>query len=366
MYPVERESLSAPARLMEQLGDRLPYINFYRFCQLLEQSQPDKPVIGSDWQVRHEPVRFRPHPGMGFPAAEIKRLEPAGHPHLPPSVRVTFMGLYGVESPLPTHYVDDIAQRREGYEATADFLDIFNHRLTAQYYRIWRKYSYPATFEAGGKDKTSQYLLGLAGLGIDGCAGNIATPVSRFLALLPVMLLPGRTAEGVASLVRLLAPDTRAKIWHHDKRRVPLKKPLAMSVRQPVSLQGRPVMGAYATDVNSRVLMRLTTVNPREIQGWLPGGDLHTDLMALLHVYLGARLDVRLQLCVKRSLLPDARMNSQADASGGQLGRTAIMKPLSTGAVQTDRTIIINLGCYERVQENIHRRESDEDGDYRW
>lgn len=56
------------------------------------------------------------------------------------------MGLYGVESPLPTHYSDDIAQRREGVEATEDFLDIFNHRLIAQYYRIWRKYSYPATF----------------------------------------------------------------------------------------------------------------------------------------------------------------------------------------------------------------------------
>ena len=34
-----------------QLGDRLPYMNFYRFCQLLEQSQPDKPVTGSTWQT---------------------------------------------------------------------------------------------------------------------------------------------------------------------------------------------------------------------------------------------------------------------------------------------------------------------------
>ncbi|MEX3099183.1 type VI secretion system baseplate subunit TssG, partial [Serratia ureilytica] len=95
MHPVERESQSSPARLMASLGDRLPYINFYRFCQLLEQSQPDKPVTGSTWQVKCEPVRFRPHPGMGFPVSEIKSLEPAEHPHLPPTVRVTFMGLYG-------------------------------------------------------------------------------------------------------------------------------------------------------------------------------------------------------------------------------------------------------------------------------
>lgn len=351
---------------METLGDRLPYTNFYRFCQLLEQCQSDAPVIGSTWQVRHEPVRFRPHPGMCFPASEIKGLEAAEQPHLPPTVRVTFMGLYGVESPLPTHYIDDITQRREGYEATADFLDIFNHRLIAQYYRIWRKYSYPATFEEGGKDRTSQYLLGLAGLGIGGCAENIATPASRFLALLPVMLLPGRTAEGMASLVRLLAPNTQAKIWHHDKRRVPLKKPLSMNVRNPTTLKGHPVMGNYGTDVNSQVLLQLSTTCANEVQGWLPGGDLHSDLMALLHVYLGARLDVRLQLCVARRLLPDATMSSQPRAGPVQLGRTAILRPLNPGATLNPKTLTINLGCYERVQENIHRRETDEDGDYLW
>ena len=363
---MEREPDTAPARLIQQLGDSLSRTHFYRFCQLVEQSRPGSPAIGSGWQIRQDPVRFRPWPGMGFPAAEIKAAEFPEAGHLPPSVRVTFMGLYGVESPLPTHYLDDITQRREGYEATADFLDIFNHRLIAQYYRIWRKYSYPATFEAGGRDKTSQYLLGLAGLGIDGCAENMATPISRFLALLPVMLLPGRTAEGLTSLVSLLAPETRAQVWQHDRRRVALKKTLAMSVRKPVSLKGRPVMGAYATDVNGQVLLRLTTRSASEIQGWLPGGALHADLMALLHVYLGGRLDVRLQLCVSRSLLPDAQMKTRAEIADGVLGRTAVMKPLSAAAPQADRTIVINLGRYERVQENIHRRESDEDGDYRW
>ncbi|ECU9384863.1 TPA: type VI secretion system baseplate subunit TssG [Salmonella enterica subsp. diarizonae serovar 61:l,v:z35] len=366
MHPVEREPQSAPARLMEQLRQYLPYMNFYRFCQLLEQSQPDKPVTGSTWQVRHEPVRFRPHPGMGFPASEINGAETPEHSHQPPTVRVTFMGLYGVESPLPTHYIDDIAQQREGYEATADFLDIFNHRLIAQYYRIWRKYSYPASFEEGGKDKTSQYLLGLAGLGIDGCTDSIAAPASRFLALLPVMLLPGRTAEGLTSLVTLLAPGTQARVWHHDRRRIPLKAPLSMSVRQPVSLKGRPVMGAHATDVNGQVLLQLSTQTVQEVQGWLPGGQLHTDLLALLHVYTGSRLDVRLQLCVDRTLLPDVRLSCHPAPDSPQLGRTAVMKPLSVHSSLMPGTLTISLGRYQRVQENHKRKETDEDGDYRW
>lgn len=362
---MERESQSASARLIKSLGDRLPLVNFYRLCQLLEQSQPDNPVMGSTWQVRQETVRFRPHPGMGFPASEIKAFEPAEQPHLPATVRITFMGLYGVTSPLPTHYVNDIAQQREGHEVTADFLDIFNHRLITQYYRIWRKYSYPATFEAGGRDKTSQYLLGLIGLGVDGCTASVAAPLSRFLALLPVMLLPGRTAEGMVSLVSLLAPGTQAKIWHHDKKRMQLRAPLTLSASQPVTLANRPVMGNYATDVNSQVLMQLSTSDPEEVQGWLPGGELYADLMALLHVYLGSRLDVRLQLCVDSNQLPQAIISCKPNVGAGQLGRTAIMRFHKRSAGQQPQIITINLGRYARLQENIQRKESDENGDYR-
>ena len=325
---MERESQSAPARLMAQVRHQLPYMNFYRFCQLLEQSLPEMPVPGSDWRVRQEPVRFRPHPGMGFPSGEIRGMEDPEHPHLPPSVRVTFMGLYGVESPLPTHYTDDIAQRREGHDATQDFLDIFSHRLITQYYRIWRKYSYPATFKAGGADNTSQYLLGLAGLG------------------------------------RLLAPDTRTQVYHHDRCRIPLKQPVAMSTCQPVSLKHRPVMGTHATDVNGQVLLRLSTDNPEEIRGWLPGGDLHADLMALLHVWLGAHLDVRMQLCVARHLLPDARLSCNAEQIA-QVGRTAVLRPLNPQQNRND-IITIHPGRFQRVRENIQRRKNDEDGDYRW
>lgn len=363
---MEREPLSASARLITKLGDRLPLTNFYRFCQLLEQHTPQAPIPGSDWQISQEAVRFKPHPGMGFPASEIRNAEIPDDTDLPPSVRVTFMGLYGVTSPLPTSYTDDIAQRRDGYEATADFLDIFNHRLITQYYRIWRKYSYPATFAPGGEDETSQYLLGLVGLGMPGSAAHTAAPLSRFLALLPVMLLPGRTAEGLASLVDLLAPQTRATVWHHDPCRIPLDSLLKMRTRNCVTLQHRPVMGTYATDVNGQVLLQLATDSPDEVSGWLPGGQLHADLMALMQVYLGSRLNVRLQLRVARKLLPDAQLGCQPAPGSAQLGRTAVMKPQSASNKTDNDLVTINLGRYECVREKIHRRETDEHGDYRW
>ncbi|EPF6318030.1 hypothetical protein I8H57_004820 [Enterobacter cloacae] len=85
-----------------------------------------------------------------------------------------------------------------------------------------------------------------------------------------------------------------------------------------------------------------------------------------MHVYLGSRLDVRMQLCVDRALLPDAQICCRTTPDSPQLGRTAILKPLTAGASQPPRPIIISLGRYQRVQENHQRKETHEDGDYRW
>jgi type VI secretion system protein ImpH len=149
----------------EDGNDRAHAFNFYRFCQLLEKQLSDLKPIGSTFSPKNDAVRFRPHPGMGFPVSELKAVETdPERPDAPPTVRTTFMGLYGVDSPLPTGYIDDIAQKREGHEAQEAFLDIFNHRMMTQFYRIWRKYSYPATFEDGGTDKTSRSLMALTGI----------------------------------------------------------------------------------------------------------------------------------------------------------------------------------------------------------
>jgi type VI secretion system protein ImpH len=357
---MERKSQPADPRLIAQLAPHISKINFYRFCQLVEQATPGSPGLGRNHHLLHEAVRFRPNPGMGFPVSELKALETdSEHPERPPTVRTTFLGLYGVESPLPTRYIDDIAQQREGTEAVTDFLDIFNHRLTTQFYRIWRKYSYPATFQPGGTDETSQYLLGLVGLGIPGTEKQIGAPASRFLALLGTLRLPTRTAEGIMTLVSLLAPRTQAKVTPHDKLTINLASPVTLSSQHPVSLQRRPVLGSQSVDVNSQVLLTLTTEDPQEAQGWLPGGQLHSDLLTLLHVYLGARCHARLQLTLPRHLLPVAQLRSSPEAGTVQLGRTAVLPgiPLASSA-RTPQTVTVSLGRYQGLTANPQHREA--------
>lgn len=341
---MERESQPAHSGLTERLRDDIWRVNFYRFCQLLEQEKPDAPKLGSTEKLAADPVRFRPWPGMGFPVSELKVVETDDdHPDLAPTVRTTFLGMYGVDSPLPTAYLDDIAQRREGHEATTAFLDIFSHRILTQYYRIWRKYAYPVTFEAGGVDDTSQCLLGLVGLGIPGTAEQVATPVSRFLALLGTMRMPTRNAEGIRQLVSLLAPDTRATIISPDPVNVPVTHRSGLGKGNRVSLSQRATLGKTGKEACSRILLMLATDNPQEAQGWLPCGQIHTDLMVLLRVYMGYRSDVRLRLTVPVSCLPEPRLGK---TNRVQLGRTGVLG-LKRDSHVTRTHLTVSLGTYK-------------------
>ncbi|WP_061709053.1 type VI secretion system baseplate subunit TssG [Pseudenterobacter timonensis] len=357
-----RESQPARTGLTLALNKDIWRANFYRFCQLLEQENPDAPKLGTTSHPGDEPVRFRPWQGMGFPVTELRTVETDEEsPELPPTVRTTFLGMYGVDSPLPGAYLDDIARHREGHEAVTSFLDIFSHRITTQYYRIWRKYAYPATFEAGGRDATSQCLLGLIGLGIPGTAEHVATPVSRFLALLGTMRLPTRNAEGIRALVSLLAPNTRAFITEPDPVKVHIDNRSGLGAGNRIRLSQRATLGKTAKEACSRILVTLKTEDPDEAEGWLPGGVLHTDLLVLLRVYLGYRSDARLRLTVPVRLLPEPHLGKGRRI---QLGRTGLLG-LNAGKLSHNReSLTVNLGRYEGLQCSV--LPPAEDGHYRF
>lgn len=299
-----REARSPYSRLTPRLEADLQRINFYRLCQLLEKRNPGKPLMGSTSHPADDPVRFAPHPGMGFPVSELKAVEyDEEDDSKPPVIRTTFMGMYGVDSPLPTAYLDDITQRREGHETLQGFLDIFSHRILTQFYRIWRKYSYPATFEPGGTDSISQSLLGLVGLGIPGTAEHITTPVSRFLSLLGVLQQPGKTQEGMQALVSLLAPFTTVKVSPYCLRPIEISQPLGFYGDDDFLLDGNSPLGDEAMDANSQLLIALATDDEQEAQGWKPDGLLYQDFLVMLRVYLGWRFKAKIQLTVNTRLL---------------------------------------------------------------
>lgn len=83
-----------------------------------------------------------------------------------------------------------------------------------------------------------------------------------------------------------------------------------------------------------------------------------------MHVYLGARVNARLQLRIPRSALPHAQLTSNKSERAVQLGRTAVMR--LDNPETKNQHITIKLGLWQSLSQHDQRREADETGDYRY
>jgi type VI secretion system protein ImpH len=171
-------------------------LNFFQAVHLLERLFKDKGKVGTGDDMRSEPIRFETLNSLAFPAAEVAgvlppmtfRLQaelldsaqrgdepPADVDALPPirdmlkagngplRMSVTFMGLYGVSSPLPSYFTDPITLKKIEYFELKKFLDIFTHRLYSHFYRSWKKYRHFAQFQPQRPDDYTLRLLALTG-----------------------------------------------------------------------------------------------------------------------------------------------------------------------------------------------------------
>ena len=251
---METEQNIESSALMQELEKVLPKMNFYRFCQLLEQLYAKEPILGRSETPTGDPLRFAPSVDMSFPASELQYIERSPYLNRPATVRTRFLGLYGVDAVLPFGLLHNIIRREENYHAMTDFLDIFNHRFITQFYRIWLKYHYPACFLSGGKDSISQCLLGLTGFIIKGTSEQIGSPASRFLALLGLVTQKTRTAEGIAGLTRVIVNDAKVEItefyptWHS------IENPAQVGGKtNKIGLDGSAVLGSRLRECNQTI-----------------------------------------------------------------------------------------------------------------
>lgn len=341
-----------PPTVAGALFQRAAKMTFMQFCRLLEAGAPECPGFGTRDTPEHEPVRFRPRPRLGFPAGEVAAVEfDDEHPDAPPTVRTTFMGLYGVDAAMPSHMVDEIVLREEGHEAVEAFLDSFNHRAETLLYRAWKKYRYPERFRAGGVDDYSQSLLCLAGFGWGDKPLRTGLPNSRMLALLGLLIQRTRTSEGLAGVVALAAPGVDVRVdefWAvttRTGRPTPLTsaKPDAdvLSDGERRGLGGGYVLGRRLTYRSRAVRVTLRPVDERQAQDLLPGAWLHREVMAFIQLYAGVKADVHLRMEVSSRFVPHPTVGVEHAGAAPRLGWTTVLPSVD------ERMIGIALGVYE-------------------
>ena len=321
-------------------------MNFMRFCELLELAAPDDAPLGTTDSPSNELVRFRSRQRLGFPGKEIDAVEyDYDDVCKPPSVRTTFLGLYGVDAHMPSYFIDEVAQNRDGAEPLSAFLDMFHHRIATQFYRAWRKYRFPAGFKKGGTDEVSRCLVSLVGLGIGHPSIEKTVGTRKLLSMLGLAGQRTRTAEGLAGVLQHAVPDARITVaefhpvWIH------------LTEFEPTALGENCVLGRGFYDRGNCVRVVITPITCESVLGLTPGRQLHGEIMALLRFYLGYEANAHLEMHVSPELMPRADIASDQVRLGYTSQLKQLERPYKTGVITR-----VQLGTWNGQSENTEHR----------
>lgn len=327
------------ASLLPALLANAPRMNVFRLCELMELAAPERAPLGTTDSPADEPVRFRSSGRLGFPGREIDTAEiDHDHPALPLAIRTTFLGLYGVDARMPSYFVDEIAQRRDGAEPLAAFLDLFHHRIVTQFYRVARKYRYPVGFRKDGEDEVSRCLLSLLGLGFGQPAADQAVPTRKLLSMLGLASQRTRTAEGLAGVLQHAVPDATITVAEFHAIWVPIESP------ERTPLGENCVLGRGFYDRANTVRVVITPSLRESVLGLMPGRQTHREVMELLRFYLGYEVNAHLEMHVRRSLMPPPALNSREVSLGYT---TQLCSSATQAAAETDEEFTrVQLGTW--------------------
>jgi type VI secretion system protein ImpH len=314
--------------MIRELLDHPRRFTFFQCVRLLERLTGGE-MLGGQNLPRQETIRLRAHASLGFPPWDIEEVATQPNPWERPPLRylvtVTFLGLYGPASPLPTTYTDLIIRPQEDEDPedrdrVRDFMDIFNHRMMSLLYRIFQKYRYHLTYEPGAGDTFSQYMLSLIGRGTRGMPGQRPIHPERMIRYAGLLTQNPRGAASLEGLLRdfLLVP-VRIQQCMGRWLRVEDRNEMGGAFCR---LGQDMIVGASVYDRTGKFRISVGPVGLAEFGRFLPTGELMAQLRELVRLYLIDHLEFDLEVWLRGDEVPLMTLGGEG-AAPAMLGWTS-------------------------------------------
>ncbi|MBI2707544.1 MAG: type VI secretion system baseplate subunit TssG [Proteobacteria bacterium] len=277
-----------------------PYrFEFHQAIKLLEYLHPKAIPFGETVNPSEEVVSVKSRIYFESLSSDIYSLQnvplsSASPPYDPPILNVNFMGLAGIQGPLPFPYTEMIIQRvRSGDTSLKDFLDIFNHRLISILHRIRKQYLICLNSYSPEKTEIAQGLKSLLGIGQPALQNRLHFPDRSLLDYAGLYWARPRSAEGLERIIGSyfnipIRLDKCVGRWHF----------LASDQTTKLSKQGQwqalgqgAVLGTRAWDQVTHFSIHLGPLTVDQLDVFLPNGQGFPRLKDLTQLYADPSLD---------------------------------------------------------------------------
>lgn len=333
------ESIKKTARYYQRLqksGRFEP--DFFEFVRRLEQLSEQRNV-GKSSGFQQELVRFGQIPYLHFPESSIGSIQEKEHLLL----LVYFMGLTGVNGPLPLEYTSFIHQRSRNYYdySVQRFNDIINHRFIGLFYRAWK-----ANEQAVGLGKEDGGLITAIISALGGNpSGNPALPKFTAAAWSGLSASQCKSKDGLQEILQgffHLPLEIREKaISSHD-----IPSEYRARLGQKNTTLGHDIqLGSSFYSCTHKFNIIFGVVTYAEGARFLPGNPGFEQLTGLVQHYLDKVMDYDLTINIETSSLPEPKLDGSL-----QLGRNIWLKESRDVPVTQ-----LKIGA-SRLAESKHRR----------
>ncbi|HRN25164.1 MAG: type VI secretion system baseplate subunit TssG [Ignavibacteriaceae bacterium] len=293
------------SRIVEDIIQRGPEYHVWQAVWLTEIATKKDNPGRKDYLFDQLGLKFRPYQHYDYPPRDIKFVS---RQEKDIEFVLTFLGLYGINSPIPRCYHEQISFQEkilgEGKIPLQNFLDIFNNRFYWLYYQSWKKYKFYLHLNGDVNNKISERINSFIGRG--SFTKHKSSTISDFtlLKFAGVFSQRVRNKEGLKILLGYMFPRfpiTIKEFVPHWVELVDVPKIGSGDFR----LGKNSFIGEAVIDYMSRICLEIGPVSFEDYLDFLPGTLNAKKLNELLNLYLNDGLEYDVQFKIKADTIEE-------------------------------------------------------------
>lgn len=305
------------AHVIADLERHGPEYNVFQAIYLAEIATKHWYPQRNDYVLDQTGLRFRPYEMYVYPPTDIRTL--AATDKILTFV-LNFMGLYGINSPLPRCYHEQVAVQQGDHGAgevpLQNFLDIFNNRFYWLYYQAWKKYRYHLQLRDDPENRIAPRVFSFIGRVFPGRGNTQAVAIPRF-RLLPfsgILTRRARNKAGLQILLHEFFPKFQIAIREFIPHWVKLSEVPVMGSKDPEKapkLGVNAVAGSSMRDYSSRIRIEIGPIDFVDYLEFTPQARQAALLCELLNFYLNDGLEYDVRFIIKSETIISVAWNDR-------------------------------------------------------
>ncbi|MBW2109149.1 MAG: type VI secretion system baseplate subunit TssG [Deltaproteobacteria bacterium] len=304
-----RPSSNVKLDLLKQ-GHAFSFIQVMRLLRSFSAPSKNQDASGVEGM---EHIRVRPKLSLAFPPADVDRIEQEEQEEPQYLVTVTFLGLYGSASPLPTFYTEDLLDDASQDESVArEFLDIINHRLFLLLFQCWTKYRQFIKVVEENETAHLERLFSLLGLGEKPLRDDVpdAYALIRYVGLFTQF---PRSAGGLKALLQDAFGNIPIKVVPCVTRKAKIPEGQRFFLGSSDKVLGSDsFIGEEIEDRMGKFRLQAGPLDQQQFQRLLPGMERGNKLALLTRLYVTDPLEYDVELTLAEGQAQCARLGGSA------------------------------------------------------